>query len=267
MSNDPSTSLAPLPDGSSVAFEELVEHEVQRSPGGADTPVALVSPFATSAQKRAAHRLNRTDDGFAFALTVLGVLGSLLAGPAAGEASGSAVVAIATMGAAMGGSVGGFLAWSKHVARRKRAFDATNPRVRLVGPDWALTAHERFTSHAATLARLDVADPVRASLVETRRVMDDLLVAACDLHAAGLTDTPDAKRIYAQMRRHGAESAALLAVARQREAILDGRSVADVLAASSTRTMLDAASQMQDENAHLSTVLNGSAAAVGSLSN
>lgn len=102
-------------------------------------------------------------------------------------------------------------------------------------------------------------------MVETRRVMDDLLVAVCDLYAVGLVDSPDAKRIYAQMRRHGAEAAALVAMAHQREVILDGRSVADVLALSATHTMTEAAGQMHEENEHLSAVLNGSPVAVASL--
>lgn len=262
------TSLPPLAPATVVtnaSFEELVEHEAQRSPGGSDNPMTLVNPHATVEQRRDARRINQEGDGFAYAMGGVGVLASLMAGPMVAEATGSSALGVVALGAATATCMGGVRQWAKRVSRRKRAFDAAHPRVRLVGPDWAATAHERFTGHAATLARLDVPDEVRASLVETRRVMDDLLVAVCDLYAAGLVDTPDAKRIYAQMRRHGSEVAALVAVARQREVILDGRSAQEVLAASSAHSLLDAAGRMQDENAHLSALLDGSPAAVGGM--
>lgn len=248
-------------DVATASFEELVAHEVQRAPGGSDRPVALVSPLATPAQRQVAHRLNK--DGEApFFLTLLTAASSVVLGATFAD-TGSLFAALAVFCGGVGGSMGAFYAREGRVARRRRSFDAENPQVRLVGPDWAISAYDRFTTASTALTRLDVPDDVRASLVETRRVMDDLLLAVCDLQTAGLVDSPDGKRIYAQMRRHGAEAAALVAVARQREAILDGRSAHDVLTASAGHTMATAATQMQDENAHLSAVLDGTPEALG----
>lgn len=248
-------------DTASAPFEELVAHEVQRAPGGSDRVVALVSPLATPAQREVAQHLNKDGDA-AFYTTVLTAGSSLVLATTFAD-TGSLLAALAVFCGGVGGSLAAFFAHERRITRRRRSFDAENPQVRLVGPDWAIAAYDRFITASTALTRLDITDEVRASLVEAQRVMDDLLIAVCDLQAAGLVDSPDGKRIYAQMRRHGAEAAALVAVARQREAILDGRSAHDVLAVSARHTMATAAMQMQDENAHLSAVLDGTPESLG----